>query len=59
VDTPLLAPMDPMMMAGIVMQIPQGRLARADELASLVRFLAGPESSYSSGDVFTASGGFV
>ena len=59
VDTPLLAPMDPLMMAGIVMQIPQGRMARAEELAELVRFLAGPASSYASGDVFTASGGFV
>ena len=59
VDTPLLAPMDPMMLAGIVMQIPQGRMARAEELAELVRFLAGPASSYASGDVFTASGGFV
>jgi len=59
VDTPLLAPMDPMLLAGIVMQIPQGRMARAEELADLVRFLAGPESSYSCGDVFTASGGFV
>jgi 3-oxoacyl-[acyl-carrier protein] reductase len=48
-----------MMMAGIVMQIPQGRMARAEELAELVRFLAGPASSYATGDVFTASGGFV
>jgi 3-oxoacyl-[acyl-carrier protein] reductase len=59
VDTPLLAPMDPMLMAGIVMQIPRGRMARAEELAELVRFLAGPESSYCNGDVFAASGGFV
>jgi 3-oxoacyl-[acyl-carrier protein] reductase len=59
VDTPLLAPMDPMMMAGIVMQIPRGRMATVDELAELVRFLAGPESSYCNGDVFAASGGFV
>ena len=59
VDTPLLAPMDPMMMAGIVMQIPRGRMAVADELAELVRFLSGPESSYCNGDVFAASGGFV
>jgi len=34
-------------------------MARADELAELVRFLAGPESSYSTGDVFTASGGYI
>ena len=59
IDTPLLAPMDPMMRAGIVMGIPRGRLGTADEIAELVRFLAGPESSYCNGDVFAASGGFV
>ncbi len=44
VDTPLLAPMDPMMLAGITMQIPAGRMARPEELAELVRFLAGPRA---------------
>ncbi|HQY16035.1 MAG TPA: SDR family NAD(P)-dependent oxidoreductase [Ilumatobacteraceae bacterium] len=59
IDTPLLGAMDPMMMAGIVMQIPKGRMGRPDELAELVRFLCGPESSYCNGDVFAASGGFA
>ena len=59
IDTPLLAPMDPMMMASIVMQIPRGRLGTVEELAELVRFLSGPESSYCNGDVFAASGGFA
>ena len=59
IDTPLLAPMDPMMIAGIVMQIPQGRMGRPEELAELVRFLSGPESSYCNGDIFAASGGFA
>ena len=59
IDTPLLGAMDPMMVAGIVMQIPQGRMGRPEELAELVRFLAGPESSYCSGDIFAASGGFA
>jgi len=59
IDTPLLAAMDPMMMAGIVMQIPKGRMGRPEELAELVRFLVGPESSYCNGDVFAASGGFA
>ena len=59
IDTPLLAPMDPMVMAGITMQIPRGRLGTADELAELVRFLCGPESSYCNGDIFAASGGFA
>lgn len=59
IDTPLLAPMDPIMRAGIVMGVPRGRLGTAEEIAELVRFLAGPESSYCNGDVFAASGGFV
>lgn len=57
VDTPLLHTMDPMMTTAIVTQIPRGRMAEAAELAELVRFLAGPESSYCNGDVLTASGG--
>lgn len=59
IDTPLLAPMDPMVLAGITMQIPVGRFGRPEELAELVRFLAGPDSSYCVGDVFAASGGWV
>jgi len=59
VDTPLLAPMDPMSIAGITAQIPIGRMGRPEELAEVVRFLAGPESSYCIGDVFAASGGWV
>lgn len=59
IDTPLLAPMDPMVLAGINMQIPMGRFGRAEEVAEIVRFLAGPDSSYCVGDVFTASGGWV
>lgn len=59
IDTPLLAPMDPLALAGIEMQIPMGRLGRPEELAEVVRFLAGPESSYCVGDVFAASGGWV
>jgi NAD(P)-dependent dehydrogenase (short-subunit alcohol dehydrogenase family) len=51
--------MDPVLMAGVVMQIPAARLGTPSELAELVRFLAGPESSYCCGDVFAASGGFA
>jgi 3-oxoacyl-[acyl-carrier protein] reductase len=59
IDTPLLDSIDATIKAGIAMQIPQGRLGRAEELAELVRFLGGPESGYCSGDVFAASGGYV
>lgn len=59
VDTPLLDSIDPMTKVGLVSQIPIGRMAQPSELAELVRFLSGPESSYCIGDVFAASGGFV
>ena len=59
IDTPLLSPFNDMMRAAITMRIGSGRMGRADELAELVRFLAGPESSYCTGDVFTASGGYA
>ncbi len=58
VETPLLAPLDAEMRAAITTQIASGRMARPEELAELIRFLAGPESSYCTGDVFTASGGY-
>lgn len=59
VDTPLLAPFDEITRSGIRMQTPIGRMATAEELAEVVRFLAGPESSYCVGDVFPVSGGWV
>lgn len=59
VDTPLLAPFDDVTRAGIRMQTPIGRMATAEELAEVVRFLAGPESTYCVGDVFPVSGGWV
>lgn len=59
VDTPLLAQHDDAVKALITTRIPVGRLATADELAELVRFLVGPEASYSTGDVYPASGGYA
>ncbi len=56
IDTPLLDPMNdfkPM----LVGQIPARRLGRAEEVADAVRFLAGPEASYSFGDVLQLTGG--
>ena len=59
IATPLLSPFNDMIRAGITMRIGNGRMGRAEEVAELVRFLAGPESSYCTGDVFTASGGYA
>jgi len=58
-STALLAPFDEITRAAIVMQTPVGRMARPEELAEVVRFLAGPESSYCVGEVFPVSGGWV
>jgi NAD(P)-dependent dehydrogenase (short-subunit alcohol dehydrogenase family) len=47
------------MMAGITMRIGKGRLGEPEELADMIRFLAGPESEYCTGDVFSVSGGYT
>ena len=57
IDTPLLAPMADMREM-LEMQIPSGRLGEAEEVANLVRFLAGDEASYCFGDVLTLTGGY-
>lgn len=59
VDTPLLDPFEPAIKAAINMQIPMGRMATADELAEVIVFLLGPQSSYCVGDVFPITGGWV
>jgi NAD(P)-dependent dehydrogenase (short-subunit alcohol dehydrogenase family) len=58
VDTPLLTPLSEAMKAAITTQIPIGRMAKAEELAEMVRFLVGPESSYCTGEVISVSGGY-
>lgn len=59
IDTPLLTPFSEIMKAGIVMRIGKGRMGEPEELAEMIRFLAGPESSYCTGDVFSVSGGYM
>jgi 3-oxoacyl-[acyl-carrier protein] reductase len=58
IDTPLLAPVAGPALDFLTTQIPAGRLGRAEEVAELVRFLAGPESSYCFGEVLTLTGGY-
>lgn len=58
IDTPLLEPFGDRLKAMITSRIGSGRMGTAAELAELVRFLCGPESSYCTGEVFTASGGY-
>jgi 3-oxoacyl-[acyl-carrier protein] reductase len=59
VDTPLLAPMNDLMRTVITSRIPMGRLAVDTEIAAMVAFLAGPSSSYCTGEVLSVSGGFA
>lgn len=58
IDTPLLAPYDDVARGLITSRIPVGRMGQADEVAEMVRFLCGPESRYSTGDVHPVSGGY-
>lgn len=59
IETPLLTPFSELMKAGIVMRIGKGRMGQPEELAEMIRFLAGPESTYCTGDVFSVSGGYM
>jgi 3-oxoacyl-[acyl-carrier protein] reductase len=58
IDTPLLTPFSEMVKAGIVTRIAKGHMGHANDIAEMIRFLSGPESSYCTGDVFTVSGGY-
>ena len=44
-------------LAGIVAEIPVGRLGRADEIASLVVYLASDAAEFITGAVLSANGG--
>jgi 3-oxoacyl-[acyl-carrier protein] reductase len=58
IDTPLLAPVAGPVADMLKLQIPSGRFGRPEEVAELVRFLAGPESSYCFGEILTLTGGY-
>lgn len=58
IDTPLLTPFSEMVKAGIVTRIAKGHMGVPNDIAEMIRFLSGPESSYCTGDVFTVSGGY-
>ena len=57
IDTPLLAPVAGPALDMLKTQIPSGRLGRAEEVAELVRFLAGPESAWITGQAISIDGG--
>ena len=41
----------------LITQIPAGRLGEPDEVARVVEFLADPESSYITGQIYSVNGG--
>jgi NAD(P)-dependent dehydrogenase (short-subunit alcohol dehydrogenase family) len=59
IDTPLLDDFDDTMRTMLTIRTPLGRMGTAEEVASLVCFLAGDEASYSVGEIHTITGGFA
>ncbi len=57
IETEMLEQLTPEFRAYVVSKIPVGRLGRAEEVASLVAWLASEECSFSTGAVFDVSGG--
>jgi NAD(P)-dependent dehydrogenase (short-subunit alcohol dehydrogenase family) len=59
IDTPLLADFDEVIRGFLTFRTPLGRLGRPEEVAAIVRFLAGDEAGYCVGEVHTVTGGFA
>lgn len=57
IDTDMVAHVPEKVLEAIVAQIPVGRLGKAEEIASLVAYLASEEAAYITGAVFSANGG--
>lgn len=62
VRTPMVAALEEagkVDLAGVRQRIPMGRLARGDEIASAIGFLASPEARYVTGSVLVVDGGWM
>jgi 3-oxoacyl-[acyl-carrier protein] reductase len=57
IDTPLLGPLQDEQKRLIAMQTPLGRLGRAEEIAAAALFLAGPDSTFVTGQTLSPNGG--
>ncbi len=58
IDTKMLASIPSAKMEQIIAVIPAGRLGKPEEVASVVAFLAGEDSSYITGEAISVSGGY-
>ncbi|MFF2482585.1 elongation factor P 5-aminopentanone reductase [Paenibacillus sp. NPDC058071] len=58
VDTAMMSGFDDQEKAALEQEIPVGRFAQPDEIASLVYFLSLPESSYITGQIISPNGGW-
>lgn len=59
IETPMTESLTDEQRKDIDSRIPMGRMGRAEEVAAAVLFLAGPHSSYITGQVLTVDGGMV
>jgi NAD(P)-dependent dehydrogenase (short-subunit alcohol dehydrogenase family) len=59
VDTDLMRNIPPESVQALCAQVPLKRLARPDEVAAMIAFLASDECSYSTGATFDVNGGWV
>lgn len=57
IETDMTAQLNPLVIDGAKKLIPMRRLGQVADVAPLVRFLAGPQSTYITGQVFTVDGG--
>src|SRR5262249_20490532 len=56
IDTDMVADMPPKVLEGIIAQIPLGRLGKAEEVASLVAYLASDQAAFVTGAVRSMNG---
>ncbi len=59
IDTEMTAALPEAARAGLLAQIALGRLGRPEDVASVVRFLAGPAAGYMTGQTLVVDGGMV
>ncbi len=59
IDTDMNKGLNAQTLSSLINEIPAGRLGSADDVASLILYLASPEASYITGQVISPNGGFV